>query len=94
MLIEFKTGPQNPDFRHALAQLIDYGSDLWQLSRADFDRGVVQRYLTGPHREPKYAAAHDLHSAIPPGCSRGPSRVRAVEGVHLRRADGARQGQP
>ena len=32
VLIEFKTGPQNPDFRHALAQLIDYGSDLWRLS--------------------------------------------------------------
>jgi RecB family endonuclease NucS len=30
VLVEFKTGPQNPDFRHALAQLIDYGSDLWE----------------------------------------------------------------
>lgn len=25
VLIEFKTGPQNPDFRHALAQAVDYG---------------------------------------------------------------------
>ncbi|MGN6561813.1 MAG: hypothetical protein ACTHMU_04065, partial [Thermomicrobiales bacterium] len=24
LIIEFKTGPQNPDFRHALAQLLDY----------------------------------------------------------------------
>jgi len=46
VLVEFKTGPQNPDFRHALAQVVDYGSDLWRLSYEDFDRGVVQRYLS------------------------------------------------
>ncbi|WP_405034776.1 hypothetical protein [Ornithinimicrobium sp. LYQ103] len=49
VLVEFKTGPQNPDFRHALAQVLDYGSDLWRLSVDEFDRGVVQRYLAGPH---------------------------------------------
>lgn len=49
VLVEFKTGPQNPDFRHALAQVVDYGSDLWRLSPADFDRGVVQRYLSKHH---------------------------------------------
>lgn len=64
VLIEFKTGPQNPDFRHALAQLIDYGSDLWQMSLEDFDRGVVQRYLTSNHRVPAFAGASDLHDAI------------------------------
>src|SRR6058998_2529108 len=32
LLVEFKTGPQNPDFRHVLAQLVDYGSDLWEQS--------------------------------------------------------------
>ena len=25
LLVEFKTGPKNPDFRHTLAQLLDYG---------------------------------------------------------------------
>jgi RecB family endonuclease NucS len=30
VVIEFKTGPQNSDFRHVLAQLLDYGSDLWR----------------------------------------------------------------
>ncbi len=80
VLIEFKTGPQNPDFRHALAQLIDYGSDLWKLSRADFDRGVVQRYLTRPHRDPKYAAANDLHSAISlAGWDLSPEETQALD---------------
>jgi hypothetical protein len=46
VLIEFKTGPQNPDFRHALAQLIDYGSDLWGSSLEEFD-SLVRRYLSG-----------------------------------------------
>jgi hypothetical protein len=64
VLIEFKTGPQNPDFRHALAQLIDYGSDLWKLTVEDFDRGVVQRYLTSRHADSAFAGAGDLSGAI------------------------------
>lgn len=64
VLIEFKTGPQNPDFRHALAQLMDYGSDLWQLTVEDFDRGVVQRYLASRHSAAPGGAAKDLESAI------------------------------
>jgi hypothetical protein len=28
LVAEFNTGPQNPDSRHALAQALDYGSDL------------------------------------------------------------------
>lgn len=64
VLIEFKTGPQNPDFRHALAQLIDYGSDLWRLSVDDFDIGVVQRYVRGSNVAPEYAGVANLDSAI------------------------------
>lgn len=64
VLIEFKTGPQNPDFRHALAQLIDYGSDLWRLSLEDFDRGVVQRYLAGARVISTLQRASTLAEAI------------------------------
>ncbi len=45
LVIEFKTGPQNSDFRHALAQLIDYGSDLWGMSYEDFEGTVPVRYF-------------------------------------------------
>lgn len=44
-LVEFKTGPQNPDFRECLAQLIDYGSDLWGLTVEEFDTRVARRYF-------------------------------------------------
>lgn len=64
VLIEFKTGPQNPDFRHALAQAIDYGSDLWRLSVEEFDRGVVQRYLAGGNVVPAFGRARNLADAI------------------------------
>src|SRR5215207_7490934 len=64
VLIEFKTGPQNPDFRHALAQVLDYGSDLWGLTLEGFDKGVVQRYLNGPHCAQRYRGASDLSDAI------------------------------
>lgn len=64
VLIEFKTGPQNPDFRHALAQLIDYGSDLWRLTVEEFDRGVVQRYLTSDRADPKSRGAKTLAEAV------------------------------
>lgn len=53
VVVEFKTGPQNPDFRHALAQVIDYGSDLWKLGGwREFDEGVVHRYLSGNYVDP------------------------------------------
>ena len=48
-LVEFKTGPQNPDFRECLAQLLDYGSDLWEMTLDDFESRVAQRYFNGPH---------------------------------------------
>ena len=64
VLVEFKTGPQNPDFRHALAQAIDYGSDLWRMSVEDFDRGVVQRYLAGARVDTAFRGARTLSEAI------------------------------
>lgn len=51
-LVEFKTGPQNPDFRECLAQLLDYGSDLWGMSLEEFETRVAQRYFRGPHCPP------------------------------------------
>lgn len=48
-LIEFKTGPQNPDFRECLAQLIDYGSDLWGMSVEEFDVKVARPYFNSKH---------------------------------------------
>lgn len=51
-LVEFKTGPQNPDFRECLAQLLDYGSDLWGMSLEDFETRVAQRYFSGPFCPP------------------------------------------
>lgn len=49
LVIEFKTGPQNADFRHVLAQLLDYGSDLWQLSYEEFENAVAVRFFNGAH---------------------------------------------
>ena len=45
LVVEFKTGPQNPDFRAALAQVLDYGSDLWGLSYDEFEQSVALRYF-------------------------------------------------
>jgi hypothetical protein len=49
LLIEFKTGPQNPDFRQALAQLLDYGSDLWGMTYERFERTVALRFFSSDH---------------------------------------------
>ena len=45
LIVEFKTGPQNADFRRVLAQLLDYGSNLWQLSYEEFQQSVARRYF-------------------------------------------------
>jgi hypothetical protein len=47
-LVEFKTGPQNPDFRECLAQLLSYGSGLWGMTLEEFETRVAQPYFTGP----------------------------------------------
>lgn len=41
ILVEFKTGPQNTDFRHVLAQLLDYGSALHGLSLEAFEQRLL-----------------------------------------------------
>jgi hypothetical protein len=48
-LLEFKTGPQNPDFRECLAQLLDYGSDLWGMTLDEFENRVAQPYFRSSH---------------------------------------------
>ena len=45
LIVEFKTGPKNPDFRGALAQLMDYGSDLWGSDWDSFERNVPLPYF-------------------------------------------------
>ena len=45
LLVEFKTGPQNTDFRGVLAQLLDYGSDLWEMTYDRFEREVALRFF-------------------------------------------------
>lgn len=49
LLIEFKTGPQNSDFRRVLAQLFDYGSDLWRMSYEEFENTVTRRHFSSDH---------------------------------------------
>jgi hypothetical protein len=45
--VEFKTGPKNSDFRHALSQLVDYGSHIWRLSYEEFEAAIPLRYFAG-----------------------------------------------
>jgi hypothetical protein len=49
LIVEFKTGPANTDFRAALAQLLDYGSDMWKLSFDEFEATVPARYFASRH---------------------------------------------
>lgn len=59
-LVEFKTSPQNPDFRECLAQLLDYGSDLWGMTVEEFGARVARPYFTGLHCSP---------ATVPPGAA-------------------------
>jgi len=49
LLVEFKTGPKNSDFRHALAQLVDYGSDIWRMTYEEFESTVANRFFSSDH---------------------------------------------
>lgn len=49
VIVEFKSGPQNSDFRHTLAQLLDYGSDMWRQDPDTFEASVARRYFASDH---------------------------------------------
>jgi hypothetical protein len=58
LIVEFKTGPQNSDFRHALAQLLDYGAHFWRMSLETFENSVARTYFLSnrcPKDSPVYS---------------------------------------
>ena len=64
IVVECKTGPQNSDFRNALAQLLDYGSDLCGMAFEQFEHAVALRYLRSERcREPGLRKADSLEQA-------------------------------
>ena len=64
LIVEFKTGPQNTDFRNALTQLIDYGSDMWTMSYDDFESTVPLRYFGGDRcKDDGLRGSHSLEEA-------------------------------
>ena len=63
LVVEMKTGPQNADFRGAIAQVTDYGADLWQMTYEVFESAVAARYFSGPHCLPAFKGATSLAAA-------------------------------
>jgi hypothetical protein len=63
LVVEMKTGPQNPDFRGALAQATDYGADLWQMTPDVFEATVAARYFASPHCGPRFKGLTSLAEA-------------------------------
>lgn len=65
LIVEFKTGPQNTDFRHALSQLVDYGSDLWGMDYDTFEQTVPVRYFGSMScQDEKYKGLKHLADAV------------------------------
>jgi len=79
-IVEFKTGPSNPDFRSCIAQLLDYGSDLWKLSLDEFEAQVAARYFRSDRCPPGApGAGGDSLAAAAQACWGKPSEDDAVD---------------
>jgi hypothetical protein len=63
VIIEMKTGPQNSDFRAALAQATDYGADLWQMTFDVFEATVTLRHFASTHCGPAFRGLQSLAAA-------------------------------
>lgn len=63
VVIEMKTGPQNSDFRAALAQATDYGADLWQMTFDVFEATVAVRHFASTHCGPAFRGLRSLAEA-------------------------------
>jgi hypothetical protein len=64
LVIEMKRGPENSDFRRALAQLIDYGSDLWRMPLERFAGDIAVPYFGSKHCRGLVRGASTLEEAI------------------------------
>ena len=64
IIVEMKTGPDNGDFRRALAQLIDYGSDLWGMALSEFEEQVAVPYFAGSQCRGPSRGASRLDDAL------------------------------
>jgi len=45
LVVEFKRGPDNPDARRVVAQLLDYGAQMYGMEFEEFDRAVARPYF-------------------------------------------------
>lgn len=64
LVIEFKTGPQNSDFRGALAQLLDYGANLRKLSLEEFESAMAVRHFNSDEcQDPQLKGKDSLEDA-------------------------------
>lgn len=63
LVVEFKTGRGNPDFRHVLAQLLDYGSHLWGMSYEQFETEAVRFFTSDRCTAPKLRGMTSLAEA-------------------------------
>jgi hypothetical protein len=58
LLIEFKKGPENPDSRRVVAQILDYGSHLWRLDVDGFET-LCSRALKETHGTTSLRSAYE-----------------------------------
>ena len=63
LVIEFKTGPGNPDFRHVLAQLFDYGSHLWGMTYGQFEANSARFFMSEHCSDPDLRGKSSLVEA-------------------------------
>ncbi|MFX4263565.1 endonuclease NucS domain-containing protein [Pelotomaculum propionicicum] len=64
VIVEFKKGPENPDSRRVIAQLLDYGSHLWGLTFEEFE-GVCSNYFNSTRcTDPRFYRKNNLRDAF------------------------------
>jgi hypothetical protein len=61
LIAEFKRGIENPDSRRVVAQMLDYGAQLWRTSLDDFASRIALPYLHA--RQPAAAKSATLEEA-------------------------------
>lgn len=78
VLIEFKKGLENPDFRYAIAQLLDYGAHHPRLALKSFEIVVARRYFNSRYCTSEYRGTKFLRAAFEKAWpDRGPEEFKA-----------------
>lgn len=64
VIVEMKRGPENPDSRRVVAQVLEYGAHFWQMTAEEFERRALEFFRSSQCESARLKQVHSLQEAF------------------------------